>query len=130
MRLVQRMNNFNRGLSFYLKVLSILYFTGALLHFMDVLDLRLKYSEMTDIWKMWTLFLLFADLAAAVGLWKNTIWGIGFFLLVAGSQIITYTAFQSIFAKQPLLVWFHIFTLGLYFYLRVKSKRLTHSNKF
>ena len=88
---------------------------------MDILDLRLKFSEMNDLWKAWVLFLLVADIIAAIGLWKNTAWGVWTFLIVASSQIVAYTFFQDHFSKQTFLVGFHILTIGLYLVIKVRS---------
>lgn len=73
----------------YRRVLAILYFIGFLLHLTDVFDLRLSFSNMDSLWKIWIIFLLVA-----------------------------YVGFKRIFGDQNDLVLFHIVTLLIYFGLR------------
>jgi uncharacterized membrane protein (DUF2068 family) len=107
----------------YLRLLSVLYFAGALLHIADILELRLKFSEMTPVWKGWVLYLTLMDLAAAVGLWRNQKWGANLFLLVAGSQLTAYLGFRQIFGNQMFLLLFHSLTLVGYFGILFKEKQ-------
>lgn len=62
-------------MSRYLKLLSVLYFIGFGLHLCDLLDLRLKFSDMDITWRSWIVFLTVADLITAVGLWRSKAFG-------------------------------------------------------
>jgi hypothetical protein len=106
----------------YLRFLSILYLIGAILHGLDLLDLRLQFSGMSPAWKGWIVFLLVFDLIAAVGLSKRARWGIGTFLLVASAQLIAYLGFRSFFGDQWFLVVFHAVTVGVYATLLFRQK--------
>ena len=99
----------------YLRILSVLYFIGFALHFADLLDWRLKFSEMDLVWKSWIVYLTVVDFAAAFFLWRLTPIGVWLVLLVAGSQLVAYTVFQDIFGPQWLLVVFHAVTVFLLF---------------
>lgn len=105
----------------YLRILSVLYAVGGLLHLLDVLGLRLKFSELSDTWKYWIVYLLIFDVLAAVGLWQRKQWGIGLFLMVAISQLIAYTAFVETFGHQYFLLPFHVLSLLVFFILKKTS---------
>ncbi len=106
----------------YLRIISICYLLGAVLHALDLFDLRLKFSEMDLVWRAWIVYLLVADSAASVGLWRQKRWGVALFLVVAVSQIIAYTGFTGVFGNQLFLVLFHLTTLGFYGILRARTK--------
>ncbi|MBS1968828.1 MAG: hypothetical protein JSU04_00885 [Bdellovibrionales bacterium] len=99
----------------YLRALAAFYFIGFLLHFADVLGLRLKFSELSTGWKFWIIYLGLMDLAAAVGLWFQHTGGIVLFLIVAISQLIAYIGFRNYFGDQISLIYFHLGTLAIYF---------------
>ncbi len=84
------------------------------MHFADIFDLRLKFSESDGIWKIWIIYLLIFDSIAAIGLWKERLWGVTAFLLISVSQLIAYTLFQDVFGPQWFLVVFHIATLSMF----------------
>jgi len=111
----------------YLRVLAILYLFGGILHLLDLMDLRLKFSEMPTVWKTWIVYLFALDLLAAAGLWKRTQWGVNCFLLVAFSQVIAYVGFSSYFGQQFYLVAFHVITLAFYFFLKYREARALSS---
>lgn len=106
----------------YLKLLAVLYFIGFGLHLFDLLDLRLKFSEMNMVWQSWIVFLTVADLITAVGLWRSTVYGVWGFHLVASSQLIAYSIFSSFFGFQIILLIFHIVTLSLFHLIRHQTK--------
>ena len=106
----------------YLRILSSLYFMGFALHLADLLDLRLKFSEMSLVWKVWIIYLSIMDLAVSVGLWRQSKIGINLMLLVAFSQIVAYMGFKEIFGNQIILIGFHILTVGLYLILKLREK--------
>ena len=106
----------------YLRILAALYLIGAILHLLDLMDLRLQFSQMDSVWKAWIIFLFIADLIAAVGLWKRARWGIGTFLLVASAQLIAYLGFRRFFGDQWFLVGFHAVTVGVYATLLFRQK--------
>lgn len=108
-------------MTIFLRTLSICYFVGAALHALDVLNLRLNFSLMSDVWKMWTIYLLFADLFASVLLWKNHRLGIQLFGIISISQLIAYLGFKEYFGDQTFLIIFHSVTLILYFVLSLVS---------
>lgn len=106
----------------YLRFLAICYFVGFVLHAMDVLDLRLQFSQMSLIWQIWIVYLLIFDFLASVGLWLARAWGIVIFVTVAASQLIAYIFFQNIFGSQMLLVYFHFATIGMFSLILVQRK--------
>jgi hypothetical protein len=107
----------------YLRFLAICYAAGAVLHLMDIFDLRGEFSQMNMVWKSWILYLLAFDSAASVGLWLQKNWGIALFIGIAISQLVAYVAFKSIFGEQTFLIIFHILTLSIYLLLRLQSRR-------
>ncbi|WP_413582383.1 hypothetical protein [Bdellovibrio sp. HCB288] len=111
----------------YLKFLAVFYFIGGSLHVLDLFDLRLKFSEMSFVWKAWILYLFAMDIVAAVGLWRRKNWGVALFLVVAASQLIAYIGFMNIFGHQYSLIAFHFITLALYFYFKRLNPKAKHS---
>ena len=101
----------------YLRILALLYFFGACLHGLDLIDLRLHFSEMDFVWKAWIVYLFIFDLIASAGLWMGKRWGIATFMLVAISQLFAYLWYRSFFGDQVFLVVFHILTLTLFMVL-------------
>lgn len=102
----------------YLRILSVIYAVGGFLHLLDVFGLRLKFSELSDTWKYWIVYLLIFDFIAAVGLWQRKSWGTGLFLLIACSQLIAYVGFSETFGHQYFLVSLHLITLITFFVLK------------
>lgn len=105
----------------YLRLLSILYLSGFLLHVMDLMDLRLVFTDMNLTWKAWIVFLTIGDFIAAVGLWLLKPWGIIAFQMIAISQLVAYLGFKDTFGGQTALVVFHVMTLTVYCFLKVKK---------
>lgn len=110
----------------YLRILSVLYFVGGVLHLFDLFGLRLKLEELSLVWKIWIIYLMIFDIAAAIGLWQLKKWGTGLFLIVAVSQLVAYIGFADHFGKQYFLIVFHLVTLIIYGYLH--SSRLLHAD--
>lgn len=106
----------------YLRVLAICYMTGAVLHAFDVLAARLNFLDMPVGWKVWTVYLLIADLVAAIGLWKQKSWGIALFLLIGCTQLLAYIGFRSYFGDQSFLIGFHIITVGTFVLLSARAR--------
>jgi len=102
----------------YLKLLSILYYSGGILHLLDLLNLRLEFSKMNPTWKVWTIFLLISDCVVATGLWNKKLFGIYGFLTIATSQILIYSFFKDTFGDQSFLIIFHVLTLVTFFALK------------
>ncbi len=121
-KLTMTLRTEGKALRFFLRVVSVLYILGAILHVLDILDLRLKFSEMDLVWRIWIVFLCLADFAASFGLWKNRSWGIYLFFLIAVSQIVAYVGFKTIFGDQQPLIVFHLITLALFFILGGRLK--------
>jgi len=113
----------------FLRVLAILYFIGFLLHLADIFDLRLKFSEMDIVWKIWIIYLAVMDLATAIGLWRHKKFGIFLLIIVALSQLIAYIGFESFFGSQKPLVTFHLLTL-FFFCILLVSKNIKIFNIF
>ena len=101
----------------YLKLISLLYGVGAVLHVLDLFDLRLQFSKMDFYGQLWIIFLTIFDSIAAVGLWIRKKAGEYSFLLVAFSQIFVYTFFKNNFGDQNFLIFFHLITLSIYLLL-------------
>lgn len=108
-------------MKFYLRLLSILYLIGALLHVFDFFDQRLVFSEMDSIFKTWIVYLLIGDSVAAIGLWRLKKFGEITFLIIAASQLIAYGFFKSIFGNQILLIVFHVVTISIYLFLKTRA---------
>ncbi|MBL7542834.1 MAG: hypothetical protein JNL11_03415 [Bdellovibrionaceae bacterium] len=104
----------------YLRILAAFYFLGFSLHILDIFNLRLNYSEMPILWKIWIAYLTVFDLAAAVGLWRKNVWGELAFIAVAISQLIAYIGFKKYFGYQSELIAFHIVTLSTYCVFKAK----------
>jgi len=94
--------------------LAILYFIGFLLHVLDVMNLRLNFSEMDFILKIWILFLLIFDLLASIGLFLRKPWGEFLFISIATVQLVAYIGFSSFFGPQEFLIIFHLLCLAIY----------------
>lgn len=109
----------------FLKILAVLYFAGALLHVLDLFDLRLKFSELENYWKVWIVYLCIMDFIAGIGLWRLEKWGIYCFLAVAVSQLVAYIGFPQYFGNQFSLIVFHLLTL--IFYTFISAKKLKDS---
>lgn len=95
----------------YLKILACLYFLGGILHVLDLFDLRLKFSELGNHWKIWISYLCLMDLITAVGLWRLKRWGIYCLFFVMISQLIVYIGFPNYFGNQYALITFHLIIL-------------------
>ena len=108
----------------FLRMLSSAYFVGFILHMMDLFGLRLDFAEMNLTWKTWIAFLTIGDFVAAIGLWLLKPWGAVAFQVIAVSQLIAYLGFQDSFGDQSFLVGFHVVTLVLYHFLRIRLNRV------
>lgn len=120
------MNKFgliHQSFSIFKIILAVLYFIGFSLHFLDVMNLRLNFSDMDLIWKSWILFLLIFDLLASIGLFLKKLWGELYFITVAVVQLIAYIGFSSFFGEQGFLVYFHIICLSIYTALKIFDSR-------
>lgn len=119
------------ALARFLRILSVCYGIGFLLHVADLTNLRLRFSEMSPQWKVWTAYLLIADVIAAIGLWRQATWGIAAFLVISLSQLVAYLGFRSIFGDQTFLIFFHLVTLLIYFSMnlapRLRARRRSAS---
>lgn len=114
----------------FLRFLSMVYFIGFGLHAADILDLRLAFSEMNATWKVWTVFLMFADAAAAIFLWKGQLFGIRLFQFIALLQIVSYVVLRNIFGNQNFLIIFHLACLVIYTTLSaLEAKKETKQSK-
>lgn len=106
----------------FLRTLAVLYLIGACLHVLDLLDLRLHFSEMNVAWKSWIFYLCIFDFIAAVGLWRQKRWGTVLFTMIALSQLVAYLGFQSFFGSQNFLVGFHVLTLAIFIFLFFRNR--------
>jgi hypothetical protein len=116
----------------FLRILSVCYFIGGVLHALDLLNMRLSFGDMVLGWKLWTVGLMLADMAASIGLWGQKNWGIILFLVIACSQLLAYIGFRSYFGDQLFLIGFHALSLLIFALLlnfeRFKA-RSTKKNK-
>ncbi len=103
----------------YLKIIAIFYGIGALLHMLDLFNLRLNFLNMTGLWKIWIVFLLVADTFVASTLWKERVVGEYVFLLIASIQLVLYNSFVSYFGDQTVLIIFHVVTVGIYLNFKI-----------
>lgn len=108
----------------YLRILAVFYSAGAILHLLDVFNLRLEFSSMNPTWKAWTVYLLIFDSVSALGLWRQKSWGTILFLVVALSQLMVYTSFTHLFGNQYPLVIFHLLTLTIFVFLKLKGRQV------
>lgn len=115
-------------LPYFLRILSVFYFLGFALHFLDLFGFRLEFSSMTLLWKLWILFLLILDFLASAGLWFQKIWGEWIFLVVCFSQLFAYTFFAQFFGDQKILIIFHLTTLSIYLILKLFDKNFVTNN--
>ena len=106
----------------YLRILSVLYFIGALLHVLDLFDQRLIFSQMDSLWKTWIVYLTIGDSIAAVGLWRSKKYEEVTFMIVAVSQLIAYGIFKSVFGDQTFLIFFHALTILIYGVLKKRTR--------
>lgn len=113
-----------KSFSIFKMILAVLYFIGFSLHFLDVMNLRLNFSEMDLIWKSWILFLLIFDFLASIGLFLKKLWGELFFITVAVVQLIAYMGFSSFFGEQGFLIYFHLICLVIYTVLKIFNKEI------
>ncbi len=113
--------NKSSAMKFYLKMLAIFYFSGAILHMFDLFDLRLSFSEMNTTWRTWTVYLTIGDLIASYGLWNLKKYGLYSFFLISISQLIAYSFFKDFFGNQIFLIGFHFLTLTIYAVLKLSS---------
>ncbi len=94
------------------------------MHLLDLLDLRLKFSEMSIVWKMWIIYLIAGDMIASIGLYRQKIYGEIAFLIIGLSQIFAYTIFESYFGNQNALIVFHLITISIYLFFKNKKSFL------
>lgn len=106
----------------FLKVLAAFYFLGFLLHGLDVLDLRQKFSEMSGLFQAWSIYLLIFDLLTAVCLLRYSKVGTLLFHIVALTQLCAYIFFQEVFGRQDALVIFHIVAITIYWKIIAREK--------
>jgi len=109
---------------YFLKALGALYFFGFILHLLDVLNLRLNFSELPLIWKAWIIYLLIFDLVTAILLWKELRLGEILFLTVATSQLVAYIGFTGYFGNQIFLIIFHVACIAMYILLSLRQRNL------
>lgn len=113
----------HQSFSIFKMILAILYFIGFSLHFLDVMNLRLNFSDMDLVWKSWILFLLIFDLLASTGLFLKKLWGELLFIFIAVAQLIAYIGFPSFFGEQEFLIYFHLICLSIYTALKILDSR-------
>ena len=100
------------SLRVYGKVVSCFYAVGFGAHFLDVLDLRFKFSQESSVLRLWAVYLLVADAATAIGLWSGRPIGFALFAVVAASQLAAYSLFPNTFGHEYVLMGFHAATLS------------------
>lgn len=106
----------------FLRMLAVFYFIGAVLHLLDVLGLRLDFSNMSFGWKIWIIFLLVGDAIASFGLWRYKKYGEYLFLLISFSQLIAYGCFEDFFGDQTVLIVFHFVCLVAYLFFKLNKR--------
>ena len=101
--------------------MAFFYLFAAILHLMDILDLRLHFSEMTPGWRIWIVFLLIFDSLTALGLFFHKRWGVAFYLVVTMAQLVAYTFYSDTFGDQGLLITFHSVSLVAFIGLMMRQ---------
>ncbi|WP_088242211.1 hypothetical protein [Calothrix rhizosoleniae] len=89
----------------YLRFLAVVFAYGAIVHLTNMAGLGAKPWLETPLgWRIADVIYFILDIAAAIGLWQQKIWGISLFLLGFLSQFVIYTIFidyfTSTFEKQ------------------------------
>jgi len=108
-------------MTIFLYAMAAIYSTGALLHVLDLFDLRRDFSHMNLAWRVWVVYLLIADAIAALGLWRRRQYGEYAFLFVSASQAIVYLT-SDLFGNQNVLASFHSVCLCVYVLLRLHQR--------
>jgi len=83
----------------YLKILAVILAGGALVHYANIAGFGEKpWLETPLIWQVGDVAYAILDTVAAIGLWRQTPWGMLCFLFAIVSQFIIYTIFIDAFA--------------------------------
>lgn len=86
----------------YLRVLAIALGYGAIVHIANIAGFGEKpWLEGPLAWRIGDLVYGPLNIAAAIGLWMRSHWGIILFFLAVGSQFVIYTVFIRHFAFTP-----------------------------
>ena len=115
----------------YLKILALLYFYGATVHYANLLGFgEIPFRESPLSWQVGDISYGILGTLTFIGLWLKTRWGIIGFFLSAVSQLILYLGFPQWFAfnsEQHQLLWsmiiFHFVTLSIFFALLFFTRR-------
>ncbi len=105
-------------MNLFLRILSVLYFIGFVLHLLDLFGLRLDFVSMSIEWKAWIIFLMIGDLVASIGLWRQQKWAVFLFIGIAIFQLIAYSGLLDSPMNQVFVICFHILTVSVYFFLK------------
>lgn len=81
------------------------------------------FWNMPTEWQAATVYYAVFDLAAAVGLWLGTSWGVVMWLLVALSQITMHSMFSDTFGERPWEITYYVISILTYFALAYVTER-------
>jgi hypothetical protein len=112
-----------------LRILAVIYAFAAVMHIGSVLGFgRMPFAEMPLSWQLSDIAYGFIDTVAAAGLWQQKPWGIGAFLLAAGSEILLFTLVPEWFTSDPAeltmlrgFIVYHLVAIATYIFLRSKQ---------
>ena len=117
-----------RDVKTFLRILSVIYALGALLHLIQFLNIpitgrELMYADMPPALRAMVKVLLFLDTGTAVGLWLAKRWGVTFFLMAAFGHVILYTAFSALYGGGWGMVAIHALAITGYLVFWFRSGR-------
>jgi hypothetical protein len=111
----------------YLRSLAIVLLLLGLMHWMVILGVFVspawRFEVMPINWQGATIVLAVGNLVAGVGLWMRVAWGVVVWVAAAVFEIVIHVGFTAYFGLNPLIVGFHIVTLGAYGALFIALRR-------
>jgi hypothetical protein len=109
-----------------LRLLSVGYAAGLVLHFMDLTDQRYSFTGMPPAQKAWSVCLFIGYFLAATGLWFRLAWGVVAFMTVAAAQWIAAIGFPQEVGRHWFLLGFHAAAILLFFLVYLLAGRPRH----
>lgn len=107
----------------YLRLLSVAYSAGLVLHFMDLTDRRYNFSSMAPPQRVWSACLFVGYFLAATGLWFRFAWGVVAFITLAAAQWIAAIAFPHDVGRHWFLLAFHVVAILVFIVVYLMTLR-------